>query len=254
MSIETFNRVENKYLMTNKQYVSLKDRLQLKMFLDDQSSDPCYTISNIYYDTKGDYLIKHSLSKPHFKEKLRIRAYGEVTSESVVFIELKKKINNVVNKRRSKILLKDVYSLIETKELPEARDYHNKIVLKEIQFFLERYDLSASTFISYRRCAYKLNEFRVTIDNDIRTRKHDLKLESGPYGDELLEKGFVLLEAKSIGAFPIWFVSLLSELHIYKSSFSKYGKDFIRRNRNIKEKGIAKLCLTQYLVTHQTHQ
>ncbi|MBI9012493.1 MAG: polyphosphate polymerase domain-containing protein [Clostridiales bacterium] len=251
MAIEIFNRIENKYLMTSGQYNILKQTLQEQMLLDDQGIDPCYTISNIYYDTKDDYLIKHSLSKPDFKEKLRIRAYGQVTLDSMVFIELKKKINGVVNKRRSKIRLKDAYKMIKTKQLPQLKSYHNELVLREIQFFLGRYDLKASTVISYDRCAYKQDEFRVTSDSNIQTRKDNLRLENGGYGDLLLEEDFVLLEAKSTGAFPIWFVTLLSQLQIYKSSFSKYGKDYIRRHKTIEERGVAQLCWTQYLATHQ---
>jgi len=254
MAIEVFNRVENKYLMTSEQYSLLKQTLQSQMVFDDQGIDPCYTISNIYYDTKDDYLIKHSLSKPNFKEKLRVRAYGQVTLESMVFIELKKKINGIVNKRRSKIRLRDAYHMITTKQLPKLESYHNELVLREILFFLGRYELEASTVISYDRCAYKRDEFRVTVDSNIRTRKENLKLENGCYGDLLLEEDTVLLEAKSASAFPIWFVTLLSQLHIYKTSFSKYGKDYIRRHRKIEEKGVAQLCWTQYLATHQKHQ
>ncbi len=253
MAREIFNRVENKFLMTHDKYIILNETLKSQMALDIHAKNQCPTISNIYYDTKDDYLIKHSLSKPEFKEKLRIRAYGNVTINSMVFIELKKKNNGVVNKRRSKILLCDAYKMIKTKKLPNIEAYHNELVLREILFFLERFDLKASTMIAYDRRAYMNNGFRVTVDNNIRTRKNDLRLESGSYGDKLLEEKFVLLEAKSLGSFPTWFVSLLSELKIYKTSFSKYGKDYIRRNKIMKEKGVAQLCLTQYLATHQKH-
>ena len=254
MTIETFNRIENKYLMESPEYNFIKAVLNYEMAYDQNQSSSSYKICNIYYDTVDDYLIKYSLSKPVFKEKLRLRCYGDATLDSLVFIELKKKINGVVNKRRSQILLSDAYKMIETKELPKEADYHNRMVLKEIQCFLNRYELLPSTYVSYDRCAYSQGEFRVTIDSNIITRKTDLFLENGSYGDQLLKDGFVLLEAKSAKAFPMWFVHLLSSLRVYKTSFSKFGKDYIRRSKNINEKGVLSLCLTQCLVTHQNHQ
>lgn len=254
MVIEVFNRTEYKFMMTSKQHSLLEQTIKRQMRADDTVDTPCYSISNIYYDTNDHYLIKHSLSSPVFKEKLRIRAYGNVTLDSIVFIELKKKYKGIVNKRRSKIRLKDAYRLLETKILPKIEPYHNELVLREIQFFLTRYSLKASTMISYDRCAYKTDDFRVTIDQNIRTRTHDLRLEHGRYGDKLLEEGVFLLEAKSSNAMPLWFVKELSQLRIYKSSFSKYGKDYIRRNRPIGEREVEQLCLTQSLATQQKHQ
>ncbi|MCD4712814.1 MAG: polyphosphate polymerase domain-containing protein [Clostridiales bacterium] len=254
MVIEVFNRTEYKFILTSKQHSLLEQTIKRQMRADDTVDTPCYSISNIYYDTDDHYLIKHSLSSPNFKEKLRIRAYGNVTLDSIVFLELKKKYNGIVNKRRSKIRLKDAYRLLETKILPKIEPYHNELVLREIQFFLTRYSLKASTMISYDRCAYKTDDFRVTVDQNIRTRTHDLRLEHGRYGDALLKDDIYLLEAKSSNAIPLWFVNELSQLRIYKSSFSKYGKDFVRRYRQIEEREVKKICWTQSLATQQKHR
>lgn len=239
MAIEVFNRVEKKFVITQKQFKNLKESFDKEMKSDEYIKDKnSYAIQNLYYDTIDDYLIKYSLSKPMFKEKLRIRAYGKVTLESFVFIELKKKINGVVNKRRSKIKLCEAYLFIHSKELPKIVEYHNVKVLKEIQQFIMRYEVIPKTYISYDRLAYKAGDFRVTVDSNIHTRNDNLRLEYKKSGIELLEEGYLLLEAKSSLGLPIWFVKELSKEKIYKTSFSKYGKDYLRRNRNLSEKGI----------------
>lgn len=251
MKIEVFNRVEQKFMLTLNQFDQLILYIKKEMELDEYIKEKkFYSIQNLYFDTSSDYLIKHSLSKPVFKEKLRIRAYGKVNLESYVYIELKKKMNGVVNKRRSQIKLCEAYKFIRTKKLPEIKGYHNKQVLKEIQQFLNRYNVKASTYISYDRIAYKKDDFRVTVDYNIRTRKDALRLEYIDNGLNLLEEDLLLLEAKSTLGLPLWFVSILSELKIYKTSFSKYGKDYIRRNSNLKEKGVYQ-CLNPYSAIQQ---
>lgn len=248
MAIEVFNRVEKKFLITKHQYELLKLYLDGYMEIDDYLKDKdTYSINNIYYDTEDEYLIKYSLSKPYFKEKLRIRGYGKVNLESMVYIELKKKIHGIVNKRRSKIRLCEAYKFIATGEMPDEKEYHNTLVLKEIAQFLKRYSLRANTAISYDRIAYRSGDFRVTIDKNIRSRKDNLRLEYGAYGLPLLDEGYMLLEAKAMGGFPIWFVEALSRLKIYQTSFSKYGKDFVRRHYNINERGVVP-CLNPYSV------
>lgn len=68
-----------------------------------------YTITNLYYDTPDDYLIRAPLSDPVYKEKLRLRAYGVPEKNSKVFLEIKKKYDGLVNKRRTALGLDEAY-------------------------------------------------------------------------------------------------------------------------------------------------
>ena len=55
-----------------------------------------YEIYSLYYDTKHHDLIRHSLSHPYYKEKLRVRSYRIPRSQQEpVFVELKKQIGGV---------------------------------------------------------------------------------------------------------------------------------------------------------------
>jgi hypothetical protein len=189
-----------------------------------------YTIYNIYYDTDNNDVIRHSISKPYYKEKLRLRSYYvPEKDDDMVFLELKKKIGGIVNKRRIEIKLEEAKRFVEYKEKPKATDYINNQVINEIAYYLDTNDIKETIYIGYTRKAFFAKDdkdFRLTFDSKILTRRDDLLLESGYYGDDILGEGQYLMEVKILGAMPIWFVDILSELKIYNTHFSKYGREF----------------------------
>jgi len=198
-----------------------------------------YIISNIYYDTSDDFLIRHSLSKPLYKEKLRLRSYGIPGEEDKVFLEIKKKFNGKVNKRRTKLTLDEAYEFLETGKPPEVKSYMNEQVLKELEYFLQIYDLKPKLYLAYDRIAYfeKNNaDLRVSFDMNIRSRRYDLKLENGDFGDLLLDEGMYLMEVKTSLAKPLWLTHMLDELEIRRRSFSKYGTEYTNMIREQLEK------------------
>lgn len=102
MAIEVFNRYENKYMLSQSVFEKVQARLSEYMELDAYNKQhETYTISNLYYDTPDNYLIRTSLQKPNYKEKLRVRAYGVPDTGDKVYVEIKKKFAGLVNKRRS---------------------------------------------------------------------------------------------------------------------------------------------------------
>lgn len=256
MSIEVFNRYEKKYLLDQKTYEEIMEKLNVHMALDAYNeANGFYTISNIYYDTENDDLIKKSLSKPVYKEKLRLRAYGVPSLDDKVYLEIKKKYKGLVNKRRSTLTLREAYAFLLTKQIPEKKPYHNRQVLKEIAFFMEHYELKPSTYIAYDRKALFCDALRVTFDTNIRSRRTSLGLELGDHGRLLLDEWQWLMEVKAEKTLPMWFVRILSEYKIYSTGFSKYGKEYLTRNEaeNNSElsKGDQVTCLSPYLLPHQ---
>lgn len=228
MSIDVFNRFEKKYILDQATYETVYGILKERMTLDPYNKeDGFYTISNIYYDTKEDELIKKSLSKPIYKEKLRLRAYGVPKMDTKVFLEIKKKYKGLVNKRRSTLMLNEAYDFIQTQIMPEPKIYQNRQVLKELDFFLKQYRLVPSMYIAYDRIALHSEDLRITFDTHIRARTYDLSLEQGDYGTPVLKEGEWLMEVKAHHALPLWFVRVLSDYHIYSTSFSKYGKAYM---------------------------
>ncbi|THF75265.1 polyphosphate polymerase domain-containing protein [Cohnella fermenti] len=230
MAIEVFNRHENKYLMSHAQYEAFYQALLQYMEKDEYNKNEFYSISNLYFDTEHDTMIRTSLMKPKYKEKLRLRAYGVPNEDSKVYLEIKKKVNGLVNKRRTALKLNEAYDFVRTKATPELKNYMNKQVLGEIDYILRMYeDLRPKLYLSYDRKALfdkASRDLRITFDTNIRCRRYDLKLEQGDYGEQLLEPGQWLMEVKAEKTVPLWLSKLLSEHGLYRTSFSKYGNEY----------------------------
>lgn len=215
-----FKRYEKKYLLTENQYKLMREKLATYMEVD------CYglhTINNIYYDTPDYQLIRQSLSKPVYKEKLRMRSYGTATLESDVFIEIKKKFDGVVYKRRVSMKLLEANKYL----LKEKQANKTTQITREIDWFLKVYELSPKVFLAYDRIALfgkKDEDLRITFDTNIRWREENLDLTKGSNGRQLLQPGQVLMEIKIPQVMPLWLSHLLDELEIRSTSFSKYGE------------------------------
>ncbi|MDF2615187.1 MAG: hypothetical protein K0S71_2973 [Clostridia bacterium] len=231
MSVATFKRFEMKFLLTKNQFDELIPKLQGNMNPDKHCvAGKNYTIYNIYYDTEDNHLIRTSLSKPYYKEKLRLRCYKPPASlDAKVFLELKKKTAGIVHKRRAVITLQEAYEFIELRKRPVTEDYINEQVVSEIEYFLHCNKVHPAAYISYSRMAFfgkDDKDFRVTFDCNIKTRRNELHLEKGDFGDQLLERGQYLMEVKISRSMPLWLADVLAELRIYKTSFSKYGTEY----------------------------
>lgn len=223
---EVFRRKETKYILSKDLYEDLLNKLKPYIKEDKYFISHIY---NIYYDTPNDYLIIRSIEGPKYKEKVRLRCYSIPSLDDIVFLEIKKKYNGIVGKRRIELKLKDFYHYIETGELNNS----NEQIKKEIDYCFKQYKLEPRRFLCYDRYAYVSkdnNTFRVTFDYNIRSRKDDLRLDLGDKGDYLFDDDKYVMEVKALDSYPIWFTKILSELKIYPMSFSKYGtiykKDF----------------------------
>ena len=76
MAINTFKRYELKFLLNDEQYNSILPVIHQYMNPDKYCvGGKEYGIYNIYYDTDDNYLIRTSLEKPYYKEKIRLRSY-----------------------------------------------------------------------------------------------------------------------------------------------------------------------------------
>ncbi len=221
MAIQTtFQRYELKYLLTQEQKQAVLQAMQPHMQLDQYGRT---TIRNIYFDTDNYRLIRRSIEKPAYKEKLRLRSYRHVQPDSPVFVELKKKYDGIVYKRRISLPVQQAMDwILGRKSCP--RDSQ---ISREIDYFLKFYQgLRPAVFLSYEREAYfsrDHSDFRVTFDDNILCRQEDISLESGVYGTSLLSPGMVLMEIKCSGGMPLWMAQTLSQAKIRKTSFSKYG-------------------------------
>ena len=219
-----FKRYEIKYLLNGKQKEKVLRAMEPYMEPDAYGRS---TIRNIYYDTDNYRLVRKSLEKPVYKEKLRVRSYRAVGPDDRVFVELKKKYDGVVYKRRISVAEQAAFQYLTGRiSAPEPSQ-----ITEEIDYFLQFYEtLAPKVFLSYEREAFytkEPGEFRVTFDENILWRETDLSLEKGIYGAPILKPGQTLMEIKTPGAIPLWMVKVLSEESIRRTSFSKYGNAYL---------------------------
>lgn len=213
-----FKRYELKYLLTREQTENLKRVMADYMALDQYGRT---NIRNLYFDTGNYRLIRHSIEKPVYKEKLRLRSYGDPQGGDV-FVELKKKFDSVVYKRRLAMPEAAAMAWLGGGRCPKDHQ-----IGREIDAFLDFYGtLAPRVFLSYDREAYFTkdgSDLRVTFDDNILCRREHLSLSADVWGESVLDREFVLMEIKTGGGIPLWLTHALTVGRIYKTSFSKYG-------------------------------
>ncbi|MBQ0042714.1 MAG: polyphosphate polymerase domain-containing protein [Lachnospiraceae bacterium] len=227
MSDSCFERYEKKYLLTKEEYEQVMSSLQNHMKVDQYGLS---TICNIYYDTLNYRLIRESIEKPVYKEKLRLRCYGVPKQDTVSYVEIKKKYEGIVYKRRISLPYSEAYKWLsgDEKDINLSDESGNRHQIeKEIAYFKEFYkDLQPACVLCYDRIAlYGIEdkEIRVTMDSNIRWRTEDLDLLHGDQGSLLFDEDYYLMEIKVPKYMPEWLIRLLNDNKIYPTSFSKYG-------------------------------
>lgn len=202
-------------MLTFDQYSAIIDIIKSRLKEDEHGST---TIQSLYFDTPNYRLIRESIEKPTFKEKLRLRSYGLVGERDLAFLEMKRKSQGVVYKRRAKVTEEEAFSFLEYKN-----DGYDNQIFKELKYFRDFYkDLKPVILLLYDREAYYEQELRITFDTNIRYRFDNLNLSTSLDGKQL-DEGLIIMEIKTINSMPLWLVELLSNNNIYKSSYSKYG-------------------------------
>lgn len=220
--IVVMKRYELKYLLDAEKTAYLKEQLQGHMRIDQFGLS---SIASLYFDTPDYRLVRTSMGRPMFKEKIRLRSYGLATDESPVYLELKRKACGVVYKRRVQSTIPLVQKFFDedgdicaggqiNQEIKTFRDYYRSLV--------------PSCLIIYDRTAYDEpdGDLRLTIDSNPRYRVQDLSLKKSMEGTPLLPDGWTILEVKVQEAMPLWLADILSKGKIYKGSFSKYGEAY----------------------------
>ncbi len=222
--IHCFERAEKKYLLTKEKQEELLHRISPYI---EEDSYGRYTIGNIYYDTDSYELIRTSLQKPPYKEKLRMRSYGIPKKDDTVFLELKKKYDHTVYKRRISCTLLEAERFFTKGRISGGHDQ----ITHEILYFMNFYQPKPKVYLAYDRTAYQGRYdkgLRITFDQQIRSRTYDLQLDKGDYGKPYFHHQEVLMEIKTAYALSLWLTAILSQMQIYPASFSKYGSIYTR--------------------------
>jgi len=226
-------RTETKYLVHTEVFGAVC--LELLPYLE-KDRYFFYRVHNIYFDNDNDLVITRSLERPQYKEKLRVRMYEhEGNHFQDACIELKKKHQGVVYKRRRKLSLDEARQVLDS----GAESIDNRCqILNEILYFAKKTECYPKIYLGYDRYSYfaKGNpDLRLTFDTNIVSRRENLAFVSSASDSEPLLKDFFIMEIKISSSYPLWLTKILNKYKIYPTSFSKYGKMFVKENEKQNE-------------------
>jgi SPX domain protein involved in polyphosphate accumulation len=228
-AIRKFNRVELKYLLTRSQALAIQEDLLKYLKPDSYGDGGGYALSSLYYDSPEHTFYWEKIEGIKFRRKLRIRHYetaDELLPETDVFVEIKQRLDRVVQKRRIKVSYEDALRLCNDRKKPQKVDPQDEAVLEEIQSMLIQYDLQPSVITSYFRQAFVGTDYdlglRVTFDTDLRYRAKDLRLDSKNKGKHMLGPERVIMEVKANENVPYWLSELIGKHNISIIRVSKY--------------------------------
>jgi hypothetical protein len=241
--IYAFNRIEKKYLISAAQFERITQRLREYTIADSYGgNDGRYHVNSLYYDTPDRVMIRRSLEKPYYKEKLRLRSYGTYAPGGTVFAEIKKKVYKMGNKRRIALSADTAHEFLTSGFLPREEEHNTSAqITAEIRTLLMRYDLklAPSVLLSYDRMALIGKDddaLRISFDKELFAQSGVHTFADQDLGERLISEEQVIMEIKTNYSIPLWLASVLSEEKVYPCGFSKYGQAYLNELAHKKEK------------------
>ena len=213
-----FKRTELKYIISSEQKKELLTRLAGHLLPDFY---PHSDIASLYLDSDDFRLIRNANGSKDYKEKLRIRCYGDVNNDSPVFMELKKKYKGTTYKRRIDLTYGQMRDYLLFERKPD-----NSQITNEIDYLINSALLKPKALIRYQRDSFQSMEdenLRITFDYQLRYSTSNLSLNNRQPEGTLLDDDHCIMEIKSLAAMPLWLSETLNEMKIYPGSYSKYG-------------------------------
>jgi SPX domain protein involved in polyphosphate accumulation len=223
-----FNRQELKFIINQPTFTTLMHELSHHLPLDQHNKNgQPYPIYSIYFDTKDNDLARMSFDKErHYRYKIRMRSYHDfIHRKEKVFLEIKKKVNGISNKRRIRLPYDEALAFVKNGIPPPPNPHINPQIVREMKHYFTGKHLQPTTHVAYKRYAFTgPNDLRITIDSHITATNYTDNLPQ-----KLLNHDQYILEIKASGAIPLWLAHLLSTHNIFERSFSKYGKSYINK-------------------------
>jgi len=235
---KVFKRKETKFKLKYSEYERIIEELNKHMEADEYG---IHKITSLYFDTDDFQFTKDSINTKGYKEKFRIRQYGDYTPSNQVFLEIKRKYQGITDKRRVALPADNVTNYLSTIKNDDY-DYENladEPIHDEIKWMFRRLDLSAKMKVVYNRVAYRYakdKNFRITFDFDIRYQTSHLELSDTACGELIDPSIDVLMEVKHGPVIPEWFEGMIEEMSIENSSFSKYKEAYKKYISEIDER------------------
>jgi hypothetical protein len=227
-AIRAFNRFELKYVADRRLVENFRAQLAAKLDRDEHGVDGFYPIWSRYYDTRDLRFFWEKIDGERFRRKLRIRHYGtpdELTGDTLVWVEIKQRVNRVTQKRRVRLAYTDALRLCDGQE-PHTWDAVDRPVIEEMLVLTGQLQLRPVTVIGYVREAYLGRDeeggLRVTIDSRVRGRDRDLDLNMDGEHRFIVQPHLSVVEIKVNERVPYWLTELVARNNLSITRISKY--------------------------------
>lgn len=228
-AIRAFNRFELKYLIGRDQLDEVRADLSGRLVPDPHSGDGSYAVWSLYYDTPDRLFYWEKIDGIKFRRKLRIRHYGDPAAlhdTTMVFVEIKQRVNRVTQKRRIALRYRDALALCDRKVRLEAPSAEEQRVVDEVLMLVGGLDLEPSAITGYQRMALLGHEtdsgLRVTFDTNLRGRTTDLSLHSTVATQSVLDPAMAIVEVKVNERVPYWLTEQVAKHNMQLIRISKY--------------------------------
>ena len=188
-----------------------------------------YTVRSVYFDTaRFDYYYE-KIDGYKIRKKIRIRGYNRKEDGDAVFMEIKRKFKEPIEKDREKLTFEVMKRLMAgegSKAYGEFGDEHGVNGAGKFLFHVYRNNLKPVVLVIYEREAYFdrfKTDVRITIDKNLRSiayptiddlYSHEKALPAIP--------GHFIFEVKFKDTFPGWLRPITGQLGLIKKSASKY--------------------------------
>lgn len=246
---EVFKRKEMKYLLDSDQRALIEAAIVQHMVPGEFGPSQ---VRSLYFDTPEFALIERSLDKPLYKEKLRLRSYGQPSPFSLTFIELKKKFKGIVYKRRVPLSYRAAqaffsgmpyeeacraFPLVDAEEHAQSLSPRSLQIAREIAFMMARHEkLAPSLLIACERIAYAMpeqdDELRITFDAKLECAYDAQSIAALDGAVPIVDPAISIMEIKNAGPLPWWLIHALNEAKAYPRSFSKYGNAYLNLRKD----------------------
>lgn len=229
-ALHRFNRYEIKYFLPETQIPEFKESVQQRMDADAYANERSKRITSLYYDSDDLRFYWEKIEGLRFRRKLRIRVYGEpdsINDDSIVFVEIKQRVNRVTQKRRIPLPYAKARMLCDKKTDPEYPGVRQSFV-NEVLALCEMGDLLPTVITTYHREAYVGIDadlgLRITMDHRVQGRDKDFNLGSRAENKFIIPPYLSIVEVKANERIPTWFTDLAAKMSLDVIRVSKYCK------------------------------
>lgn len=227
-------RYERKYLIPYRLLDGVRKRLLPFVTPDEYASRnnrdlPQYTVRSIYLDTASLDFHQEKTEGVELRKKFRIRTYNNYDPDGDTVLEIKRKIENRIQKHRAFTTFKDIEPLMQSSDIMKHIRQQTRDIEDAQRFFfhVKKRNLKPTALIVYEREAYfgRMDAgVRITFDKNIRSSINPAF--SDIYNNRGLKQVFpshFILEVKYYSdQMPLWAKSMVQEFHMRNDALSKY--------------------------------